>query len=69
MQRNLRDMGQERILRVIPTWDTYVQKVAEKKGLKKIGEGGYRNLPLLRKFFWSESIHERNGKTICIDLP
>jgi len=66
MRKIFENMGYKRIVRVIPTWDSFLLKTAEKKAMKKIGEGGYRNMFGFRRFFWTGLIQERGRRTIFI---
>jgi hypothetical protein len=66
MRKILDDMGYKRIIRAIPTWDSSLQETAEKKRMKKIGDGGYLNIFGIRRFYWRGAIQELDRKTIAL---
>jgi hypothetical protein len=56
MRPILQNLGYGRLICAFASWNVSSQKGSEKLGMKKVGEGGYRNIFGIKKFYWEGSV-------------
>lgn len=66
VRKHLKELGYRRIICAAASWNSFIQKYAERMKYFKVGEAGYLNLAGYKKFFSRGGIKELNSKEIVI---
>lgn len=66
VRERLKELGFRRITCAVASWDSFIQRYAERIHFEQVGEGGYLDLLVLKKFFWRGKVRELNKKEITV---
>jgi len=67
MRLMLQEMGYKRLTCAFASWNEAPQRMSERLGMHRVGEGGYFLFPGGRKYFWRGTVRETRDGCVVIE--